>query len=90
MDFYLDRYADLSVQCESGAALRRLESLGLAEVENGRARAVPLAQAVAAVRAAHDRHFGADPAEAPGQLGEIARHDGAARPGELSGIRHKP
>jgi hypothetical protein len=90
MDFYLDRYADLSVQCESGAALRRLESLGLAEVDNGRARAVPLAQAVSAVRAAHDRHFGADPAEAPGQSGEIARHDGAARAGELSGMHHKP
>lgn len=89
MDLYLDRYADLTVQCESGAALRRLESLGLAEVASGRARAVPLARAVAAVRAAHDRHFGADPAEATGQFGEVARLDPAVRPGELSGMHRK-
>jgi hypothetical protein len=89
MDFYLDRYADVSVQCESGGALRRLASLGLAEVDNGRARAVPLARAVAAVHAARDRHFGADPAEVQGRFGEVARHDAGVAPGELSGMHRK-
>ncbi len=62
MDLYLDRYADLAVESEAGAALRRLVALGLAEEEGGRARAVPLAAAIAAVHAARDRHFDNGPA----------------------------
>ncbi len=62
VDLYLDRYAELTVECERSAALRRLLATGLATESAGRARAVPLNAALAAVREIHDRHFGLEPA----------------------------
>jgi hypothetical protein len=84
MDLYLDRYADLSVQCENGVALQRLRSLSLIEECDGRARAVPLDRAVAAVHAARERHF-ADPVEDSDQNGTHVRIDAGTRAGELPG-----
>jgi hypothetical protein len=52
MELYLDRSADLTVQCEAGAALRRLRSLHLIEEAADRFRAVPLSQAIEAVQVA--------------------------------------
>jgi hypothetical protein len=89
MDFYLDRYADLTVQCECGAAMRRLLSLGLAVENASRLRAVPLPQAIAAVNEARERHFNASAALAQPHFGEISRLDPAVASGELSGMHHK-
>jgi hypothetical protein len=88
MDFYLDRYADLNVQCESGEALRRLQALGLARVVAGRARAVPLSEAIAAIHAARERHF-LDAPDGQGRFGDVSRLDAAVTPGELSGMHRR-
>jgi hypothetical protein len=85
MDLYLDRYADLSVQCESGAACRRLLALGLAQETAGRIRAVPPIQAVAALNAARERHFYSDGSH----FGAISRLDPGSEHGELSGMHQK-
>jgi Protein of unknown function (DUF3754) len=85
MDLYLDRCADVSVRCESGAALRRLRSLGLVEEENGHARAVPLADAIAAVQAACERHFAADACDSHKSSAEVSRVDASASRGEMRG-----
>jgi hypothetical protein len=89
MDLYLDRYADLSVQCETGAALRRLLVLGLAEEKAGRARALPLPQALIAANAAIERHFNLDVANGQPQFGAITRLDSGVSPGGLSGTHRK-
>jgi hypothetical protein len=84
MDLYLDRYADLTVQCESGAARERLLELGLATEESGRMRAVPLEQAVAAAHAVREGHFHADPPKENGRFAQPSLLDPAGKPGELS------
>jgi hypothetical protein len=51
IELYLDRYADLSVNCPCGVALAKLRKLGLVEdVAADKVRAVPLPQALAALR----------------------------------------
>jgi hypothetical protein len=45
MELYLDRYADVPLLCERGAALARLRELNLVEACGARFRALPLPQA---------------------------------------------
>jgi hypothetical protein len=86
MDLYLDRNADLTVQCESGAALRRLRSLGLVAGSGDRARALAPEQAIAAVHAARERHFAIDPIDGPAHPGELLRVDAGVAHGRLPGM----
>jgi hypothetical protein len=89
MDLYLDRYADLSVQCDSGLARKRLLELGLATEQAGRLRVVPLSEAIVALHAARERHFRGDASDEHGSFGQITRLDAPVKPGELSGTHRK-
>jgi hypothetical protein len=86
MDVYRDRYAEISVQCEAGAALRRLRTLGLVEEENGRARAVSLPAAVASLSAVRERYLNPDESDGGGQPAVRSRVDTPVGRGELRGL----
>jgi hypothetical protein len=86
MDLYLDRYADLTVQCESGGAFRRLRSLGLMEENGNRGRALPLAQAIAALHSARERHFAVDPVDGQAAFTEFSRVDSGVSSSRVSGM----
>jgi hypothetical protein len=56
LELYLDRYADVPLLCQKGEALAQLRRLGLVECQGERFRAVPPAQAAAALEGAWDRY----------------------------------
>jgi hypothetical protein len=84
MDLYLDRYADLTVQCESGAGLRRLRSLGLVQGNGDRVRALAPDQALVAVHCAREKHFAVDPADGHATFAQVSRVDGGVSPSRVS------
>jgi len=57
MELYLDRYADLPVNCGCGEALALLRKLRLVEEAGGRCRALPLPRAMEQLQVAWNSHL---------------------------------
>src|SRR5262245_64238186 len=58
MELYLDRYAEVTLLCETGEPVQKLARLGLVERCGERFRAVPLPRALEALHSYRDRAGG--------------------------------